>query len=40
MSETVSHPYRPTSRIIVLCILIFMFLDSRLNEGDFLFGST
>jgi hypothetical protein len=28
----VSHPYRTTSRIIVLCILIFKFLDSRRED--------
>jgi hypothetical protein len=26
--DQVSHPYRSTDKIIVLCILIFMFLDS------------
>jgi hypothetical protein len=27
--DQISHPYRTTSKIIVLYILIFMFLDSR-----------
>jgi hypothetical protein len=28
----VSHPYKTTGKIIVLCILIFVFLDSKLED--------
>jgi hypothetical protein len=30
--DQISHPYRTTGKIILLCILLFMFLDSR-REG-------
>jgi hypothetical protein len=30
--DQVSHPYKTTGRIMVLCILTFTFLDSRLEE--------
>jgi hypothetical protein len=33
--QFVSHPYKTTGRIIVLCILIFMFLDSRREDKSF-----
>ena len=32
VSDQVSHPYKTTGKIIVLCILIFKFLDSKLEE--------
>ena len=31
VSDQVSHPYKTTGKIIVLCILIFIFLDSKLG---------
>ena len=31
VSDQVSHPYKTTGRITVLCILIFKFLDSKLD---------
>jgi hypothetical protein len=30
--DQVSHPYKTTSKIIVLYILIFVFLDSKLED--------
>jgi len=35
VSDQVSHPYKPTSKIIVLYILIFKFLDSNLKDKIF-----
>jgi len=35
VSDQVSHPYRTTGNIIVLCILIFVFLDSKLEHKIF-----
>jgi hypothetical protein len=32
VSNQVSHLYKTTGKIIVLCILIFKFLDSKLEE--------
>jgi hypothetical protein len=32
VSDHVSHPYRTTDKIIFLCLLIFVFLDSKLEE--------
>ena len=34
ISDQVSHPYKTTGRIILLCILIFKFLDSKLKTED------
>ena len=31
----VSHPYKTTDKIVVLCILIFIFLDSKLEDKRF-----
>jgi len=35
MSDQVSHPYKTTGKIIVLCILIFIFLNSKLEDRGF-----
>ena len=35
VSNQVLHPYKKTSKIIVLCILIFIFLDRKLEDDRF-----
>ena len=34
VNDQVSHPYKTTGKITVLCILIFKFLDSNLEDKD------
>jgi len=36
VSDQVSHPYKTTAKIIVLCTLIFKFLDSKLEDKKIL----
>jgi len=35
VSDQVSHPYKTTSKIIVMYVLIFVFLDSKLEDKIF-----
>ena len=35
VSEQVSHPYKTIDKIIILCIFIFKFLDSKLEDKRF-----
>jgi hypothetical protein len=35
VSDQVSHPYRTTDKIVVLCILVFKVLDSKLEDKRF-----
>jgi hypothetical protein len=35
VSDQVSHPYKNTGKIRVLCVLIFKFLDSNLEYKSF-----
>jgi hypothetical protein len=36
VNDQVSHPYKTTSKIIVLYILIFIFLDNKLEDKKLL----
>ena len=40
MSDQVSHPYIATGKIIVVCVLIFVFLDNELEDKDSYFCIT
>jgi len=33
--DQVSHPYKTTNKIIVLYIIVFVFLDNKLEEDKF-----
>jgi hypothetical protein len=35
VSDQVSHPYNTTGKITALCILIFIFFDSKLEDKGF-----
>jgi hypothetical protein len=35
VSDQVSHPYKTTGKITVLCIVIFTFVDSKLENKRF-----
>jgi hypothetical protein len=35
VSNQVSHPYKTTGKIIVLCTLMFIFLDGKLEDKRF-----
>jgi hypothetical protein len=35
LRDQVSHPYKTTYKIVVLCILIFAFLDSKREDKIF-----
>jgi hypothetical protein len=35
VNDHISHPYKTTRKIIILCILIFMFLDHKLEDKSF-----
>jgi hypothetical protein len=35
VSEQVSHPYKTIDKTIILCIFIFKFLDSKLEDKRF-----
>jgi hypothetical protein len=40
VSDQVSYPYKTTGKIIVLCTLIFKFLDSKLEDKTFYMTTT
>jgi hypothetical protein len=35
VKDQVSHPYKATGRITVLCILIFIYLDRKMEDKRF-----